>query len=85
MKNSEKHINLKCEKEYSLIKNKNDEINYSLSFHLPHQINQVKENEIVGTVEIVVEGVVVETINILSCNTYLEPTIWDNFKKIINT
>ena len=85
LKNSEKHINLKCEKEYSLIKNKNDEINYSLSFHLPHQINQVKENEIVGTVEIVVEGVVVETINILSCNTYLEPTIWDNFKKIINT
>ena len=33
--------------------------------------------------DIVVDGVVVDTINILSCENYSEPTIWDNFKEII--
>jgi len=83
IKNSNNVITLKAEKEYSVITNKNEEINYSLCFHLPNQIKHVKENDIVGNVEIIVDGVVVDTINILSCNTYIEPSIWDNFKEII--
>ena len=38
-----------------------------------------------GNVEIVVDGVVVDTINILSCDTFAEATIWDYFKEIINS
>lgn len=85
IKNSQNVINLKAEREYSVITNKNENINYSLTFHLPNQLKKVVENEIVGTVEIVVDGVVVDTINILSCSTYAEPTIWENFKEIINS
>lgn len=77
-------INLKPEREYSIISNKNEKVNFSLNYHLPDQLNKVTENEVVGTVEIVIDGIVVDTINILSCNTYAEPTIWDNFKEIIN-
>ncbi len=85
IKNSKNVIDLKAEREYSVISKKNEEVNFTLNFHLPNQIKKVKENDVVGTVEIIVDGVVVDTINILSCNTYCEPTIWDNFKEIINT
>ncbi len=84
IKGNKNIINLKAEREYSVITNKNEEVNFSLNFHLPNQLKKVIENEIVGTVEIIVDGIVVDTINILSCNTYQEPTIWDNFKEIIN-
>ena len=84
IKGNKNVINLKAEREYSVITNKNEEVNYFLNFNLPNQLNKVTENEIVGTVEIVIDGIVVETINILSCNTYAEPTIWENFKEIIN-
>ena len=46
---------------------------------------KVKENEVVGSVEIVIDGIVVDKINILSCCTFSEPSIWENFKEIINT
>lgn len=84
IKNLKNEIKLKAEREFSLITNKNEEINFSLKFHLPNELKKVNENEVVGTVEIVVDGVVVDTINILSCNTFTEPTIWENFKNIIN-
>lgn len=84
IKGNKNTINLKAEREYSIVTNKNEEVNFSLNFHLPNQLSKVKENEIVGTVEIVVDGIVVDTINILSCNTFEEPSIWDNFKEIIN-
>ncbi len=85
IKNSKNNITLKAEREYSIIVNKNEKPNYSFVFHLPDQLKKVNENEIVGNVEIVIDGIVVDTINILSCNTYYEPTVWDNFKEIIST
>jgi D-alanyl-D-alanine carboxypeptidase (penicillin-binding protein 5/6) len=83
IKNTEKQITLKAEREFSLVCKKNEEVNFSLNFHLPNQLKKVSENEVVGNVEIVVDGIVVDTINILSCENYFEPTIWDNFKEII--
>lgn len=83
IRNSNNSISLKAERDYSIIYNKNEIPNYSLNFHLPTQLKKVHENEIVGNVEIVVNGIVVDTINILSCDNYREPTIWDNFKQII--
>ncbi len=85
MKDMKHSINLKAEREYSIITNKNQEVNYSINYHLPNKLKSVKVNDIVGTAEIVVDGVVVDTINILSCNTYEEPTVWENFKEIINS
>ena len=85
IKGNKNVVNLKAEREYSVITNKNEEVNFSLNFHLPNQLTKVTENEVVGTVEIVVDGIVVDTINILSCSTFAEPSIWENFKEIINS
>ncbi len=85
VRGNETNINLKCEKEYSIITEKNKTINYSLNFNLPTQLKSIKENQVVGTVDIVIDGVIVETINILSCNTFSETSIWENFKEIINS
>ena len=84
IKGSNNTIQLKVEREYSLIKEKNTPVNFSINYHLPNNLNKVKENDVVGTAEIVVDGIVVDTINILSCSTYSEPTVWEYFKEIIN-
>ena len=84
IKGSDKNIQLKAEREYSIVKEKNTPINFSINYHLPNSLNRVKENDVVGTAEIIVDGIVVDTINILSCSTYSEPTVWDYFKEIIN-
>ncbi len=84
IKGNKNEIQLKAEREFSLVCEKNSEPNFSLNFHLPHELKKVKENEVVGSVEIVVDGIVVDNINILSCSTFEEPTIFDYFKEIIN-
>lgn len=84
IKGTNNTIQLKVEREYSLIKEKNTPINFSINYLLPNSLNKVKENDVVGSAEIIVDGVVVDTINILSCSNYSEPTVWEYFKEIIN-
>lgn len=83
IKGLNKVINLKAEKSYTVVTNKNQDINYSLNYNLPNQLLSVKENQIVGNVEIIIDGKVVETINIMSTETQSEASIWDYFKEII--
>ena len=83
IKGGDRVANLKAEKDFVLVTNKTENINYSLNFNLPNKLTSVKENQVVGNVEIIVNGKVEETINILSCNSYEEATLWDNFKEII--
>lgn len=75
---------LKAERNYTLVCNKNETINFSLNFNLPNEFASVNENQVVGNVEIVVDGVVVDTINILSAETHKEATLWDYVKEITN-
>ena len=84
IKGGDRVATLKAERDFTVVTNKTEEINYSLNFNLPNQLTSVTENQVVGNVEIVINGIVEDTINILSCNTYDEATIWDNFKEIIN-
>ena len=75
--------NLKAERNYTVVANKNENINYTLNYNLPNTLTKVKENEIVGNVEIAIDGIIVDTINILSCDNFEEASIWDYFKEII--
>jgi len=75
---------LKAEKDYSIIHKNNEQINFSLNYNLPSQLTKVKENQVVGNVEIVVDGKVECTINILSASTYEEATLWDYIHEVIN-
>lgn len=84
IKGMDRFVSLKAQREYHIICSKNEQINYSLNFNLPSQLTKVKENQIVGNVEIVIDGKVVDTINILSTESHEEATLWDYFKDIIN-
>jgi len=83
IKGMDRVAHLKAEKEYSIVCKKNEQINYSLNFNLPTQLTSVEENQVVGNVEIVIDGKVEETINILSTTSHKEATMWDYFKEII--
>ena len=84
IKGLDRVANLKAEKNYTIVCNKNEQPNCSLNFNLPSQLTRVEENQVVGNVEIVINGKVEETINILSTDHYEEATLWDYFKDIIN-
>ena len=83
IKGGDRVANLKAERDFSMVTNKTEEINFILNYNLPNKLTSVKENQIVGNVEIIINGAVEDTINILSCNSFEEATIWDNFKEII--
>jgi len=84
IKGMDRTTGLKAEKEFTYVGNKNENINFSLNYNLPNQLVSVEKNQVVGNVEIVIDGVVVETINILATETHNEANIWDYFKEIIN-
>lgn len=83
IKGQNRFTHLKCEKEFSVTQKNNENTNYSINYNLPNQLLSVKENQIVGNVEIIINGIVVETINILATETHNEATIIDYFKEII--
>ena len=48
-------------------------------------LTKVNKGQVIGNVEIVIDGVAVESIDIYSAQTYSQPTLWDNIKEIINS
>lgn len=85
IKGMNRFTHLKAEREYSIVCNKNEEVNFSLDFHLPNMLTEVFENQVVGNVDIIIDGIVVDNINLLSCESYDKATLWDYFKEIINS
>ena len=84
IKGKNRTAKLKAEKSFSITHEKTNQPIYSLNYNLPNQLSKVKENQIIGNVEIVVDGVVVETINIMSAETVEELSILDYIKEIAN-
>lgn len=82
IKGKNRTAKLKAEKAYSITHEKTEQPAYSLNYNLPNQLTHVKENQVIGNVEIVVDGVVVEKINIMSAETVDEMTVWDYIKEI---
>lgn len=85
IKGQNRETKLKAERNYTLVCNKNNNINYSLNFNLPQKLLAVTENQVVGNVEIIVEGIVVDTINILSTEKHSEASLWDYIKDVVNS
>ena len=83
IKGQNRFATLTPERNYTIVSEKNTTPNFSLNYNLPSCLRKVAKGDIVGNVEIVINGIVVDTINILSAETHKESTIWDNFKEII--
>ena len=82
IKGMDRVTHLKAERNYTLVTDKNEQVNVSLNYNLPNMLTEVKENQVVGNVEIIIDGVVVDKINILSTETHNPTTIWDYFKEL---
>ena len=85
IKGQNRATHLKAERDYTLVCENGKEVNYSLNYNLPSALKSVCAGEVVGNVEIVVDGVVVDVINILSSETHKEATILDYIHEIIKT
>lgn len=85
IKGKNQHCTLNAERDYTLVSNKGETINYTLNFNLPNQLKSVKQGEHVGNVEILIDGVVVDTIDLRSNETIDSATIWDYFKDIVKS
>lgn len=84
IKGMNRFTNLKAEREFTYVGDKNQSINFSLNFNLPNQLTCVEANQIVGNVEIIIDGIVADTINILATDNVPEASLWDYLKNVIN-
>ena len=84
IKGQNREAKLVAETEFCYVCKNDEKVNYSLNYNLPNMLTKVKANEVVGNVEVVVDGIVVKTINILSKDSFNEASVWDYFKEIIN-
>lgn len=75
---------LRAERNYTLVSKIGEDVNYSINYNLPSMLTSVKQNQVVGNAEIIVNGVVVDKINILALDSHREANVWDYFKEIIN-
>lgn len=83
IKGCDKTCTLYPEHDYTIVAKKGEDVNATLNFNLPNKLKSVKKGDVVGNVEIVIDGVVTETINLRSNDTIDEPSIWDYFKEIV--
>ena len=84
IKGMDRSTGLRAERDYTMVSKIGEEVNYSLNYNLPNMLTSVKQNQVVGNVEIVIDGIVVDKINILATDTHREANVWDYFKEIIN-
>lgn len=84
IKGMDRATRLTAERDYALVSKISEDVNFSLNFNLPSMLTSVKQNQVVGNVEIIVDGVVVDKINILALDSHREANVWDYFKEIIN-
>ena len=84
IKGMDRSTRLTAERDYALVSKIGEDVNFSLNFNLPSMLTIVKQNQVVGNVEIIVDGVVVDKINILALDSHREANVWDYFKEIIN-
>lgn len=82
VKGMNRSTELYAEKSFSLVTKRGEEINYSLNFNLPDVLTSCNAGDIIGNVEIVVDGVVKEKIDLLAKSTVIEATIWDYIQQI---
>ena len=83
IKGKNQNCTLSAEREYTIVTNKGEQPNALLNFNLPNSLKSVNQGDVVGNVEIIVDGVVVDTINLVSNQTISEASVWDYFKDII--
>lgn len=82
MQGQEKYAQLKAEKECNIVTKKGEKIDVEYHYNLPSTMLKVDEDEVVGSVDVTINGEIYETINILSATKIDEPSYLDYIKRI---
>lgn len=83
IKGQDRFTHIVAERDFSVVTTLDEEINYSLNYNLPNKLTSSTKGEVIGNVEIVIDGVVVDKINLLATETHNEATVWDYIKEIV--
>ena len=78
----ERNIKIKLDKTCSILIEKGQTPNYTISYFVPTKISKCKLNQELGYIEIVVDGEVYSTIKVLADEEIEEPSFVDNLKDI---
>ena len=84
IKGLDQYATVHIDHEYSKIIKKGSPINFSLSFNLPDSLKSVTAGEAVGSVDVILDGQVVDTVTLIANETIDEASVWDYFKAITN-
>ena len=78
-------INLFVENSIEVIQSKNNPIKYYLKYNLPYSIKApIYTDDIIGTIDLVENGVIIETYNIVSGDNIPKASYVDYIKDIVN-
>lgn len=75
-------LSLVCERESNIVTEKGTELKVDLKYNLPTSLISVKQNEVVGSVDIIINGEKYDSINLLSSKDIKEPSYLDYLKRI---
>lgn len=82
MQGQDKVLHLKAEKNVNFVTEKGKELKVDYIYNVPNKLISVKENEVIGNVEIIINGEKYDSVNLLACETIDEPSYLDNLKRI---
>lgn len=82
MQGQDKILSLKADRDSNIITNKGKELKIDYQYNLPNSLESVKQDEEVGTVEIIVNGELYDTIILRATETIKEPSFMDYLKRI---
>lgn len=82
IKGQNRFTHIYADREFSLVTKIGEQPNYSLKFNLPDMLTQVNKGDVVGNVEIIVDGVKQDTINLYASETHKPATLLDYIKQI---
>lgn len=82
MQGQNKSIGLIAEREINIVTKKGEEVRVDFKFNLPDSLKEVNENEVVGFVDVIVNGEKFASVNLLSNSTINKPTLKDYIDRI---
>lgn len=82
IKGQNRSTGLKAERSFSVVCEKGKEVNFVVNYNLPSKLTKCHEGQVIGNAEIIVDGELVDTINILATENHNEASLWDYIKEI---
>ena len=82
MQGQDKFATIECVRNSSIVTKKGEKVQVEYNYNLPSSLVSVEKGETIGYVEIIVDGKLYDTIDLISTETINEPSYLDYIKRI---